>query len=604
MDLRISYDQTDRNTYFNNPELSDLKIELTDRTIHAHKVILCNNSDYFKVLLNGRFMESTHKEVKLHEDNPDAMVAMFRAMYGLPYLSRDIEEGLSNEDLLEHAQVYIVADKYQLPVLKRLVVSNLQTIMNAGDDQQKSNLAEALRVLFTGIDTGGEDARKTLVEHCARVFSLRYEGDDLNAVKDLMSELPEVDDAITTHPDYDLGSWECEGDDSCHGDPSCSDCHKILDKHEVWENRRLEAFTCECKRQGLKKAVKKWKDDNCPGVTSLRSPQNFTLSHPKHPTLSCTHHTHDLTTRNLNMHASSDSSNMWMIKLQLHQGVALSEENSYFNDPTFSDLDIVLSDRRVHVHRLILCCASEYFRKLLMGPFLESAAKEIQFHEDDPDAMFAMLRFIYGLPYLNGEEYENFDGSTASRQQGNEYVCETRQDIIVQHTQVYVIADKYQLPKLQDTVQQNISKILAALPFHRAEPSIALALRICFTQIAHDEDGVRSAMLNYCAMRVSSLKEEKLFRELLSEFPELAVAILQHDAFDTGVWCCDGDSDCTGTPSCGRCGHIFTADYAMDMRHFSKWLCPEGICEDEEETEPLCSDCDKPIRWRPQNHAT
>lgn len=41
----------------------------------------------------------------------------------------------------------------------------------------------------------------------------------------------------------------------------------------------------------------------------------------------------------------------------------------YFDDPTLSDLTIRLSDRTVHVHRIVLCRKSEYFNSLLTGRF-------------------------------------------------------------------------------------------------------------------------------------------------------------------------------------------------------------------------------------------
>ena len=41
----------------------------------------------------------------------------------------------------------------------------------------------------------------------------------------------------------------------------------------------------------------------------------------------------------------------------------------YFDNPTFSDLTIRLSDRVVHVHRIVLCRGSEYFETLLTKGF-------------------------------------------------------------------------------------------------------------------------------------------------------------------------------------------------------------------------------------------
>jgi hypothetical protein len=43
--------------------------------------------------------------------------------------------------------------------------------------------------------------------------------------------------------------------------------------------------------------------------------------------------------------------------------------NSHFDDQTFSDLEIKLSDRVVHVHRVVLCRGSEYFTSLPTGSF-------------------------------------------------------------------------------------------------------------------------------------------------------------------------------------------------------------------------------------------
>lgn len=44
--------------YFNDLTLSDLTIRLSDRTVHAHRIVLCRGSEYFAKLLTGRFQVS------------------------------------------------------------------------------------------------------------------------------------------------------------------------------------------------------------------------------------------------------------------------------------------------------------------------------------------------------------------------------------------------------------------------------------------------------------------------------------------------------------------------------------------------------------------
>ena len=48
---------------------------------------------------------------------------------------------------------------------------------------------------------------------------------------------------------------------------------------------------------------------------------------------------------------------------------------SFFNDSTLSDLTIRLSDRKVYVHRVVLCGCSKHFNKLILNGFKVSRSK-------------------------------------------------------------------------------------------------------------------------------------------------------------------------------------------------------------------------------------
>lgn len=41
----------------------------------------------------------------------------------------------------------------------------------------------------------------------------------------------------------------------------------------------------------------------------------------------------------------------------------------YFNNPKLSDLSIILDDKVIPIHKLVLCRASDYFEKLITGNF-------------------------------------------------------------------------------------------------------------------------------------------------------------------------------------------------------------------------------------------
>ncbi|GIZ36648.1 hypothetical protein CKM354_000011700 [Cercospora kikuchii] len=77
-----------------------------------------------------------------------------------------------------------------------------------------------------------------------------------------------------------------------------------------------------------------------------------------------------------------------------------------FNQPTFSDVIISFSGRRIYCHKLILCSKSEYFKKLCDpdSGFSESTQKVIQLRDDDPDAVEHVLRYIYTAEHKSDQD--------------------------------------------------------------------------------------------------------------------------------------------------------------------------------------------------------
>ncbi|KAK3714301.1 hypothetical protein LTR37_007887 [Vermiconidia calcicola] len=109
--------------------------------------------------------------------------------------------------------------------------------------------------------------------------------------------------------------------------------------------------------------------------------------------------------------------------------MATFDTKSLFDQAAFSDLTIKFGNREVKCHKLILCNVSEYFKAMLAGKFAESERKTIELHDDDPDAVEAMLRYIYSFEYADNAGKPAL-GTAAF------------------HLNVYVVAKKYQMPTL------------------------------------------------------------------------------------------------------------------------------------------------------------
>lgn len=103
----------------------------------------------------------------------------------------------------------------------------------------------------------------------------------------------------------------------------------------------------------------------------------------------------------------------------------------FFDTDNLSDVIIKFHGREVKCHKIILCAASDYF-KMLCGAeskFKEASQKTIELKDDeDPDAVEAMLAYIYSFEY-----------SERFKPKGSDPMF---------HFSVLVTADKYLIPRL------------------------------------------------------------------------------------------------------------------------------------------------------------
>nr|OQO22316.1 hypothetical protein B0A51_09911 [Rachicladosporium sp. CCFEE 5018]OQO22392.1 hypothetical protein B0A51_10855 [Rachicladosporium sp. CCFEE 5018] len=186
----------------------------------------------------------------------------------------------------------------------------------------------------------------------------------------------------------------------------------------------------------------------------------------------------------------------------------------YFNQPGLSDITLKFGHQQVYAHRYALCVNSEYFRKLLVGDFAEKERKEITLVDDDEDAMLAMLRHIYQLPYLPATE-----GETTA----------------LPHARVYVVAEKYGQVDLKAAVFERL--FTGKTPWKAAWRSLTSdaddTLRVIFSQIPAEDNLLRPALAKFCAEKMgkwASDKEKLAFKRLLADTPDLAAEVLYNVA--------------------------------------------------------------------------
>lgn len=141
-------------SWYQNPNLSDLTIvygEHGEKRFEAHRFVLCNSSEWFmNASSNHSFVrtcqsmtrlridtivkqEAHDRVIPLKEDHSDALEALFEFCYTGDYtetMDGDNHLEWTKNLFMQHARVFIVADKYMVPDLKDLALDRLEARVN------------------------------------------------------------------------------------------------------------------------------------------------------------------------------------------------------------------------------------------------------------------------------------------------------------------------------------------------------------------------------------------------------------------------------------------------------------------------------------------
>lgn len=105
-------------------ELYTLKVGPSQYTFNVHKSVLCL-SPVLACMCQPNFLEGVTKEIVLPEDDPDSIGRIIHHLYGNSRAVFSFDSmGLAAADRL--ADMYSLAEKYQLPKLKTAIISTLK----------------------------------------------------------------------------------------------------------------------------------------------------------------------------------------------------------------------------------------------------------------------------------------------------------------------------------------------------------------------------------------------------------------------------------------------------------------------------------------------
>lgn len=77
-----------------------------------------------------------------------------------------------------------------------------------------------------------------------------------------------------------------------------------------------------------------------------------------------------------------------------HQGIS-AMWGRYLESGEYSDFLVTCANREFHVHRLVICPRSSYFRLMCKDNFKEGITQKLELVDEDPDVFQSVLTFLY-----------------------------------------------------------------------------------------------------------------------------------------------------------------------------------------------------------------
>ncbi|KAK5991640.1 Speckle-type POZ-like-like protein [Cladobotryum mycophilum] len=143
--------------YYNTDILSDAIVACDGQAFKVHRVILSAHSQYFAKQLNGNWKESSEGKIEIEDFDASVVEAMLRFMYAFDYSNT-----YGTSSMVYDAQVYQIADKYDIQALKAHAKDKFSTAITTGWSMDDFPLA--ITVVYESTLLGDRGLRDLAVE--------------------------------------------------------------------------------------------------------------------------------------------------------------------------------------------------------------------------------------------------------------------------------------------------------------------------------------------------------------------------------------------------------------------------------------------------------
>lgn len=116
-----------------------------------------------------------------------------------------------------------------------------------------------------------------------------------------------------------------------------------------------------------------------------------------------------------------------------------------------------------------------------------------------------MLRFLYDLPYADGIS-ASYDGKA-----------------LLQHAEVYVVAEKYGVNNLKPLIYDDVSSLLE---YNGEKTDLVDAIETIIENTPDNDNMVRTLLVGHCVEYLDELRQQKGFMDLLARVGDVGAALI------------------------------------------------------------------------------